>query len=303
LYFDRFNGPDAASLLSSLPESNPKAFEDEWQDFKSGKAQLKDVARLWSEVLGAFANNEGGIVVWGIKAKKEDGVDAAHALELVPHVDTFASDLREQFRFATDPPLTGVEIRPVPLSSGATEGFVVCYIPEGPLKPYRSERSSQQFYLRVGDECRVPTVAILRRMFFPQRNARIEIHLIRTPTPAGVSQSAASFVYRIVNTSLISIEEPCVALSCEGWMLFKFDPSGKLDALPALKRHTGLLHPNMTIDQRFIAVSGSLLRPLRLWVRVYGRDMIPLTATLECGDPSDLDFRAEAACVPLEGFG
>jgi len=163
LYFEKFTGPNSLAILNSLLATHPKTFENEWLDFKSGKVQTGDIARIWSKALGAFANNEGGVIVWGIQAKKLDGVDAAHAVEPVPNVEVLASQLQEQFRFALDPPLLGVEIKPVPLSDSAKEGFVVCFVPEGTQKPHKSVNAERPFYVRVGDEAKEPSVSLLRQ--------------------------------------------------------------------------------------------------------------------------------------------
>lgn len=181
-YFERFTGDDDAAVLSALPSSHPKTFEDNWLDFKSGKTKPEDLEGVWSKALGAMANAGGGVVVWGIIAKKhgKPPVDAAESLALVDDVNAFASRLIEISRFATDPPLGGVQVKPIPKGKGEKEGFVVCLIPEGSVKPYMSLKAKRPFYLRVGDESKGTSVAnrqtaILPRTFQQNRGYGLEI--------------------------------------------------------------------------------------------------------------------------------
>ena len=85
-----------------LPE---KTFENDWLDFKTGKFQDDDVKRIWSKIVGAFANNEGGVIVWGLISKKDNnsGIDAVSSVEYVPDVFALKSELMELRHGAVDP--------------------------------------------------------------------------------------------------------------------------------------------------------------------------------------------------------
>lgn len=62
-YFESFTGADAAKVLQALPASQPKTFEDEQLEFKHGDPKNEHIDSIWSKALGAFANNQGGVVV------------------------------------------------------------------------------------------------------------------------------------------------------------------------------------------------------------------------------------------------
>jgi len=171
-YYEQYTDTDAVALLQSLPAANPRVFENEWLDFKSGRAvnDPDNLARIWSKTVGAFTNNEGGVLIFGIEADKDKstGIDCANAIELVPDVNWLISKLTELSRFATDPPSTGIEYKALPLNDSSAEGFVVCLVPEGKVKPYRAEKADKRFYLRMGDSAKEPSVALLRQLFYPQ---------------------------------------------------------------------------------------------------------------------------------------
>lgn len=114
-------------------------YETEWLDFKSGE-HLKDVKETSSEAICGFGNNQGGILVCGVDARKdkETGFDVACDVKPVTNPATLCSKLIELLRFAVEPPLPGVELRESLRSDGT--GFVVCFIPESTTKPQSRER-------------------------------------------------------------------------------------------------------------------------------------------------------------------
>lgn len=151
--------------------ASPPTFETEWLDFKGAeKAEDKDVKKIWSQALAGFANTQGGVLIWGVDARKDvtTGVDAAHGLSLVSSPNAFKSRLLELHGQATDPPVVGVEVEAYSAPGEAQRGFVVCLVPESPFRPHRAENDGKKFYLRAGDDFFVPSVSILRSLFFPQ---------------------------------------------------------------------------------------------------------------------------------------
>src|SRR6266404_6707775 len=73
-------GLDPAAATKGLVRATPPCFETEWLDFK-GAARITDQIskRKWSEALAGFANTQGGVLIWGVDARKDPatGVDAA----------------------------------------------------------------------------------------------------------------------------------------------------------------------------------------------------------------------------------
>jgi hypothetical protein len=178
-YYQRFIALDDAArvaFLRGLVNSSPPAFETEWLEFKpypyrDPENTIKDI---WSKTIAAFANIQGGVLLWGIGTKTIDKVDSASTLQLVPAPDQLRTQLFELHHQATDPPLPGVEITPVSDPGEGGKGFVVCFIPQGSFVPYRAEYSNRNYYIRVGDDSIIPSPVILRRLFYPQSLARIE---------------------------------------------------------------------------------------------------------------------------------
>jgi hypothetical protein len=162
---------DPVAAIKQLANPTPPQFETEWLDFK-GAAQITDadVKKTWSEALAGFANTQGGILIWGVDARKNQatGVDSTCGLSLVKNLSGFKSRLIELHRQATEPPVLGVEIETYSTGGFQDEGFVICFIPESPFKPHRAEQSNRQYIIRAGDNFATASVSLLRNLFFPQ---------------------------------------------------------------------------------------------------------------------------------------
>ena len=124
----------------------------------------------WSEALAGFANTQGGVLIWGVDARKDttSSIDAACGVSFVKNPLAFKSRLMELHRQATEPPVHGVEIEAYSISGSPNEGFVVCLIPESPFKPHRAEYAGHQYIIRAGDNFAPASVSLLRNLFFPQ---------------------------------------------------------------------------------------------------------------------------------------
>src|SRR5262249_3775028 len=73
---------------------------------------------------------------------------------------------------ATDPPLGNVEIEAYEVTTNPATGFVVCFVPEGPFKPYRTEDGRRsQWYIRAGDNFVIMSRSVLQTMFYPRSKA------------------------------------------------------------------------------------------------------------------------------------
>jgi hypothetical protein len=178
-YFTKFTGPDAPELLQNLVASETKTFEDEQLDFKNGNPREQDIDSIWSKALGAFANSQGGVVIWGIQADRDNErkLDFAHSLAHVPDIYALKDRLTQKYRFLTDPPLARVEIVPIPLKDGAKDGFVVCYVPEGKHKAYKSMKAKYPYYFRIGSDAVEISNEWLRQLFAPQIYHKVSLQI------------------------------------------------------------------------------------------------------------------------------
>ena len=132
---------DPFAHIGVFVNSSPPTYETEWLDFKGGAASLeKGAHKIWSESLSAFANTEGGVLLWGLDCRRdESGVDQVVGKSLVEEPDAFASKLRSMLSQMNSPPVAGVRIAAVRDPQRRDRGYVACYIPESGNKPHRAE--------------------------------------------------------------------------------------------------------------------------------------------------------------------
>ncbi len=174
--------PDPVLHLQRMVNSVPPTVEHEYLDFKGATDPTTgreiDPRKTWSEALAAFATTGGGVLIWGIDARKDtSGVDHAGALNLVPNPAAWRSRLQELHLQATDPPVPGVIVEAYPDSASDGKGFVVCYIPESDYKPHRAEMSNRRWMMRIGSNFVDVPPPVLRSLFFPQRQSYISMEV------------------------------------------------------------------------------------------------------------------------------
>jgi hypothetical protein len=182
-FFDQVrNSSDPITLIQGLVNPGDPTFETDWLDFKEQPTtNLQDPKwrSMWIEALAGFANNQGGVVVWGIEARKDPitNLDVAIGIKPINNPLGVKSRLAELQRQATDPPLGNVEIEPYESPSAPGTGFVVCFVPEGPYKPYRAEfsPSKAQYIIRAGDNFVTISRSVLASMFYPKSLAVFKV--------------------------------------------------------------------------------------------------------------------------------
>jgi hypothetical protein len=189
LLFDQImQSPDRAAYIRGMVQQQIP--ESEILDYKAGgKLQPKDIRELWAKALSGFGNNEGGVVIFGVICKRQmvgtRALDVPTALD--PHSDPagLAQNLRDVLRDATINAVIGVRIQPVADSAGG--GVVVCLIPSGNDKPYRSALDNI-YYQRVQDGHNPISHSLLRSLFFPRTTPRLRL-TCRVSRPGGGSDS------------------------------------------------------------------------------------------------------------------
>lgn len=118
--------------------------EGEYLDFKTGKGEPQGHNEAWSKALSAFANTEGGVLVWGVDARKPKTpdtmgrrLDKVEAMTPVDDPLKLRELLKDCLRDATIEPVRGVEYLTVTASPshGPGKGYLIYLIPEGANKP------------------------------------------------------------------------------------------------------------------------------------------------------------------------
>ncbi len=137
--------------------------EGQWLDFKN-RGDGKDNEKNLSEAVSAFANTDGGVLVWGVDARatRQDPADVAKAKHPFDDPAGFVGWLQSVTSRVTVPVVTGVDHFAIPTADG--RGFVVTYVPASPSLPHRAARG-EQYFMRSGSSSVVIAHAVLAGMF------------------------------------------------------------------------------------------------------------------------------------------
>lgn len=104
--------------------------------------------KLLATALSGFANATGGVVLWGVDARKIDGIDCIGDFPGVSDAERLASRLNELTPQATSPGIPGVEHRPLVLEGD--RGFVATYVPATEMGPHMARYQEDRYYQRIG---------------------------------------------------------------------------------------------------------------------------------------------------------
>lgn len=109
-----------------------------------------DDRRNLARALSGFANSSGGLIVWGVDARKnEDNVDCAVGLKPIKQIARLVGRLNELTGDAVDPTVSGVRHRAIETEGG--EGFALTLVPESEVGPHMAKLGDDRYYKRSGD--------------------------------------------------------------------------------------------------------------------------------------------------------
>ena len=129
--------------------------EDLHLDFKQAPNGMdSDTRKNFAKALSGFANSDGGIIVWGVSARKVDDIDAADSPIPVQQLSQFVSALNSFTGQYVSPLVDGVEHRAIDEPSMPNSGYVVTLVPTSDLGPHMAKGGEDRYYKRSGDSFR-----------------------------------------------------------------------------------------------------------------------------------------------------
>ena len=178
---------DLAGLFDSIGLAKVREFLSQGQgetvhpEFKTiSKVPLtRDDRRNVAKALSGFANSGGGIVVWGIDARKnKEGVDAASERRSIAHLAKLVSDLNSLTGQLVSPIVDGVRHEMIPEEGDV--GYAKSLIPQSQATPHMAKGGEDRYYKRAGDSFYRMEHFDLEDMF--GRRPRPDLRFHATPT-------------------------------------------------------------------------------------------------------------------------
>ena len=236
------------------------------------------------------------MLIFGIDARLdgETKIDAACGESLVADISACATRLQQLHGQATEPPVLGVEIRPVAADEKSPVGFVVCYIPESVYRPHRAEHARRNYFIRAGDDFVVPSVSLLRALFYPHSRAVI------APIVKGAVYAEQNFERHEINFRL---HNRGTSSAYDVYAIVDYQPSNALtqsfagwNAGPILTPfHATLLrpiHPDQTVNCVNLIYSAEKSDRYKFTVRTFAKDVEAMVWRAELS-LKDLERRVE----------
>jgi len=151
--FDYFNTIDLTEVDRFISEGQEENVSLEFKTVNhpaSNDISRNDDKKNISKVLSGFSNSNGGIVIWGVKAKENDSnQDVAKEKKPIRELTKFLNMLNRLEAQAVTPIITGVRHEKIEISNDC--GYVKTYIPLSKNAPHMANFADKRYFKRSGD--------------------------------------------------------------------------------------------------------------------------------------------------------
>jgi len=148
---ERFQDLTRDDVDQFLAEHQEENLHLDFKTLAGWQLRVPDDKRSFAKALSGFANSDGGIVIWGVDARKNaDGVDCAVSLEPIAGEASLVSRLNGLTSDMVNPPVDGILHRVVHQDADAS-GFAATLVPRSDAGPHMAKAGLDRYYKRSGD--------------------------------------------------------------------------------------------------------------------------------------------------------
>lgn len=192
------DGEAALDLLVDARES-----ESLFLDFKTsadnghGNRLHDNDRKHLAKAVSAFANTEGGVIVWGIDCRQSDSAgDVPGGRRPIEQPARFRSWLEGAISGLTVPPVTGSRSVVVPIADRVDAGFVATLIPKSPAAPHQTT-GTNQFLVRIGSSFYPAPHGLIAGLFGRAIPPAVSITFVQSNMSAWQIHSNAGFTLSV----------------------------------------------------------------------------------------------------------
>src|SRR3954447_4655579 len=134
---ESFDQLDWATIASYVELQQEEHLHLDFKTVKNAELTSGDDRRNLARCISGFANSSGGIIIWGIDARKNNGIDCATAIVELRKPAVLVSRLNTLSGDATSPIIDGLRHKPIVNSRAGVAGVVATLVPETDGGPYK----------------------------------------------------------------------------------------------------------------------------------------------------------------------
>lgn len=219
-----YDSIDLGAIRELISKRHQEDLHLEFKVLGNNRSFKRDDRRNLAVAVSGFANSDGGIVVWGVVAEKDDdAVDAASREQPVENVHAGLSELQGLTGSAASPVVDGVLHKSVQAQGDA--GFLVTFVPPSDRGPHMAKLGEDRYYKRSGDSFRKMEHFDVADMFGRRVRPDLSLHtrILRAGAESGPSGTyyGACVIVGIKNAGRGVARFPSLSLS--------IDPPHRLD--------------------------------------------------------------------------
>jgi predicted HTH transcriptional regulator len=190
---ETFDGLGAKEITEFIQLGQEEHLHLEFKTVSNANLRGGDDMRNLARCLSGFANSSGGIIVWGVQARKNaQGIDCATAPAEISPVRQFLSRLNEMTGEAVSPIVEG--IRHKVIETTHDRGFAVTLVPQADSGPHMAKLGGEdRYYKRSGDSFYRMEHFDLEDMFGRRQKPHLYILLRNLPVPEDNAQEDLRF--------------------------------------------------------------------------------------------------------------
>lgn len=173
----------SAEAIAGFPAlAKEEHLQLDFKRIKNANLNGTDDKKSLASCISGFANSSGGIVIWGIDARKNDqGIDCANEIHEINPLGIFLSRLNELSSQAVSPPVDGIVHKK--FETSPNRGFAATLIPESDSGPHMAKLGENRYYKRNGQQFLQLEHFDLEDMFGRRQKPHLELFISSNRMP------------------------------------------------------------------------------------------------------------------------
>ncbi len=181
-FFERLKAAGFQAIDELFANAQEETLHLEFKELSKTSGEFTKQDRTFvAKALCGLANAEGGVLLLGIKTRKDNGLDVAVDAVPISNLDGFRNVLTSALPQMINPEHSGIEVLPLLMENGSA-GVVAIHVPRSEIRPHMSMKD-HLFYRRGSDRTSMMEHREIRDMMLAPQQGHLE--LVPTYVEAG----------------------------------------------------------------------------------------------------------------------